>query len=153
MDHSCRGVHVTSTSYSSSMTSIDESYQIFVCFQFSIDTLGKILSWCNITPQHFSKVSELFSFAENWGNRLKKQKILVAIVYRYLWCMCRARNDKFFNNICVSLSKLEDNIITLVFSWVNHRVIIRFCNWVDWCCSLSKLFNLYYFLFLPFLFA
>ncbi|KAL4560863.1 hypothetical protein LXL04_033019 [Taraxacum kok-saghyz] len=94
-------------------------------------SLNWILKWCNIQEQQFKTVGEMVKFAAIWGNYSKKRKILLAIIYGYLWCTWKARNDKVFNNLSTSPSKLADNIVTLVFDWMKYRGNFGNCNWAE----------------------
>lgn len=64
-----------------------------------------------------------------------KRDLLLVIVYGFLWCVCKVRNDLIFKNLRISSLKLVDNVITSVFSWVKHKGHFDACNWVEWICS------------------
>ncbi|KAL4577659.1 hypothetical protein LXL04_013770 [Taraxacum kok-saghyz] len=94
-----------------------------------------IWKWCNIPQQRFSSTPEVVMFAANWGNCPRKRRILISIVYGSLLCVWKARNDKMFNKNRISSTKLADNIINMVFSWVKYRGKFGDCNWAVWCCN------------------
>ncbi|KAL4586721.1 hypothetical protein LXL04_011365 [Taraxacum kok-saghyz] len=91
-------------------------------------------------------------YAAVWGNCPKKRKVFLTILYMYLWCVWKARNEMYFHKIWTSKAKMADNITTTVFESVKHRgnymivigrigfvVPLIYCNFVClFICFLSR---------------
>nr|KAJ0212216.1 hypothetical protein LSAT_V11C400169760 [Lactuca sativa] len=73
-----------------------------------------------------------FSLAARLLLRLWKGSLSGAIFPLILLHRWIVQNDKIFNKMCITSSKLADNIITMVFCWVKHRGKYRNCIWSDW---------------------
>ncbi|KAL4558696.1 hypothetical protein LXL04_036897 [Taraxacum kok-saghyz] len=84
--------------------------------------------------KQFYTVGDLIKYAAVWGNCPKKRKVFLAILYGYLWCVWKARNEMYFHKIRTSKAKMADNITTTVFEWVKHRGNYMNCNWANWIC-------------------
>lgn len=132
------GSHPLSSMYLSSFHVL-----LFVCHWFRrdeqhfgwvvVEAITWILNWCSIPLQNFSRVNDLGDFAAKWGCCPKKRKLLLPIVYGFIWCIRLAMNDMVFNKMRIFPSKLVDSIITMIFSWVKNKVNFGVCNWI-YCC-------------------
>lgn len=111
---------------------LDDTSHIFVACPFSLDVLCRIFQWCNIRFQFFQSVSDLIRFAAQWGRCPKMRKIFLSIIYGFLWCSWKARNDKIFNRVRTNPARLAECIISTVFSWIKYRGYFGDCNWADW---------------------
>ena len=132
-----RGISVNNTSCHKCNTCLDEIDHLFAGCNFAKDVLMKIWNWCGITSTTTNpdSIMEIVKYAANWGNCPKKRKILIAIIYGYIWCLWKVRNDKIFNNRCASSNKVVDDIIFVVYNWVKCRGGFGKCDWVIWCCN------------------
>ncbi|KAL4572152.1 hypothetical protein LXL04_018921 [Taraxacum kok-saghyz] len=90
---------------------VDEANHILVGCPFVREALKWILGWCNIPQQQFDTVGDLVQFASQWGRCPNKMKVILAIVYGFLWWSWKARNNKLFNKLRISSMKLADEII------------------------------------------
>ncbi|KAL4591704.1 hypothetical protein LXL04_004675 [Taraxacum kok-saghyz] len=130
-----RGVHMTSTDCASCSSGLDDVDHILVDCPIAKDLLIWIFRWCEISMQNFSKAVDLVDFAASWGRCPKKRKILVAIIYGFIWSIWKARNDKIFNNIPISVGNLKDNIVSLGISEIvilqtGVVPLLKFCNFL-----------------------
>ncbi|KAL4563465.1 hypothetical protein LXL04_027508 [Taraxacum kok-saghyz] len=98
----------------------DETKHLFIDCPFAKDVLERIWTWCKIPMPNINWVEELVTFAVQWGRCPKKRKILIAIIYGFLWNNWKARNNKVFNKVHVSTLGLVDNILSKVFGWINY---------------------------------
>ncbi|XP_052619680.1 uncharacterized protein LOC128126024 [Lactuca sativa] len=80
-----------------------------------------VLKWCNVLPQFFLGVNEVLDFAGNWGHCPKKKELLTCIIYRTLWSLWKARNDRIFKEESSKPAKILDYINSLVFTWRKYR--------------------------------
>ena len=83
--------------------------------------MKKIMDWCKIPHTNFNSVRDIVNFAGEWGTCPRKRKIMVAIVFGFIWSIWRARNGKIFKKLCVPSNKVVEDVITLAFSWVRYR--------------------------------
>nr|KAJ0227864.1 hypothetical protein LSAT_V11C100001760 [Lactuca sativa] len=116
-----RGINMSSISCQMCSSGVDIVDHILLDCPIAFDSLSWIFNWCNVSIQRFLSISDFVNFAASWGNCPKKRKIFIAICYGFLWCMWKARNDVWFNKIQVNSSKLADNVISMVFSWLKYR--------------------------------
>nr|KAJ0214496.1 hypothetical protein LSAT_V11C400197810 [Lactuca sativa] len=126
-----RGISLPSIACQIFISGIDEADHFLVGCPFAKDVLAWIFNRCNLPFQQFDSVGELILYAASLGNCPKKRKILLAIFYGYLWYIWRARSDIVFNKTHISTSKLEDIILSTVFSWIKNRGSFENCNWVN----------------------
>ncbi|CAI9299170.1 unnamed protein product [Lactuca saligna] len=134
-----RRLNVPSTSCQLCNNGDDDTNHVLVKCPSLKTALDWIFRWCDIQVQHFNSVTKLVSFAIQWGQCPKKRKILLAIIYSFLWFGWKARNDKIFNNLKISSMVLADNTINLLFNWVNHRGTFENCKWVVCSCNLFRI--------------
>ncbi|CAI9279463.1 unnamed protein product [Lactuca saligna] len=99
----------------------DEADNLLIRCPLAHEVLNCIMNWCNFTPIQFHSIRELLEYVAVWSNCPKNQKILLAILYGYLWCTWKTINDIVVNNVITNVPKLADNISSLVFNWVKHR--------------------------------
>ena len=111
-----RGISVQNSCCHFCNVEADDTNHFLIKCNYARDCLTWIFNWCNIGMQQFQSVGELVKFAAILGNYPKKCKILLAIIYGYLWCTWKARDDKVFNNVRIPSKKLADNIFSLGFS-------------------------------------
>lgn len=83
------------------------------------------------------QLGSLFNSRRLRGIVLKKRKNLLAILYGFLWCVCKARNDSLFNKVRASPNVLADNVLSLVFNWIKlkHKGNYGNYNWAVWISS------------------
>nr|KAJ0200215.1 hypothetical protein LSAT_V11C600306310 [Lactuca sativa] len=130
-----RGVGVTSTRCLFCINGVDDTDHLLIACDLAKEVFKWIFKWCDVPFVPFSSVSEALNFAAKWGNCPKKRKVFLAILYGGLWSIWKGRNDMLFNQVPTTISKVVDNIITMVFGWVKHRGNFGNCNWANWCCS------------------
>ena len=132
-----RGINISNPSCRRQcLDGVDDTDHNFAVCPFARGVLSRIWNWCNISdPPDFNSVNDIISYAANWGHCPKKRKVLIAIIYGYVWSMWRMRNDRIFNDICGSISKVADNVLSLVYDWVKYRGNFVNLNWVIWCCN------------------
>ena len=127
-----RGINVPNKACQFCVAENEETDHFLVGCPVTEEALRWIFNWCGIPWQRFQSVGELVKFAAVWGNCPKKRKILLAILYGFLWCVWNARNDLLFNKTRSSPMNMADNVITTVFWWVKHRGNYVNCNWANW---------------------
>lgn len=136
MELAKRGVAVGDTLCRICSVGFDEVNHNFAVCNFAKVVLKRIWEWCQIvSPPDFSTLEDIISYAANWGHCPKKRKIFLAIIYGYVWCLWKMRNDRIFNNICGSPIKVVDNVLSLVYKWVKYRGNVGNLNWIAWCCN------------------
>ncbi|XP_023736870.1 uncharacterized protein LOC111884805 [Lactuca sativa] len=123
-----RGINISSISYQMCFSGVDTADHILLDCPIAFDSLSWIFNWCDVSIQRFLSISDFVNFAASWGNCPKKRKIFIAICYGFLWCMWKARNDVWFNKIQLNSSKLADNVISMVFSWLKSRGNFENCR-------------------------
>nr|KAJ0207457.1 hypothetical protein LSAT_V11C500259380 [Lactuca sativa] len=77
--------------------------EIRICRQVEV-SLRWIFNWCSIPWKNFNLVGGLVHFAATWGNCLKERKILLAILYGFLWCIWKEKNDNIISSYHHSIS-------------------------------------------------
>ncbi|KAL4574985.1 hypothetical protein LXL04_021825 [Taraxacum kok-saghyz] len=84
--------------------------------------LVKIWNWCDINPPNCDSALEIISYAANWGN-CPKRKILIAIIYGYMWCLWKLNllNTPVLQRISTN-NMLELIESKNIFFW-NRRII------------------------------
>ena len=112
---------------------LEDSNHVIVNCLYLKETLDWLWRWCNVPAPTLNTVSDLISFAANWGRCPKKRKVFIAIIYGYFWCVWKARNNRTFNKVRITPMMLADNILIEVFGWVKYRGNFKNCNWQDWC--------------------
>ncbi|CAI9299929.1 unnamed protein product [Lactuca saligna] len=122
-----RGVRVGANSSHLCSSGVDDTDHLFTGCSFAGDIWKWLCHWCGIPFRSFNNVSSLVKFAANWGQCPKKKRIFLVIVYGFLWCIWKARNEKVFRSTSANAPKVVDNILALVFDWVKHRG--KFNNW------------------------
>lgn len=130
-----RGVRVGTNSCHLCSSGVDDTDHLFTGCSFAGDIWKWLCHWCGIPFRSFNNVSSLVEFAANWGHCPKKKRIFLVIVYGFLWCIWKARNEKVFRSTCANAPKVVDNILALVFDWVKHRGKFNNCNWYVWVCN------------------
>ena len=130
-----RGMNFSSPECYSCDSGTDDTNHALITCPFIKETLDWVWRWCNILDPSIGSVNDLISFAVHWGRCPKKRKIFIAIIYGFIWCGWKARNDRAFNKVRISPMVLADNILTEVFGWVKFRGNYKNCNWVSWCCN------------------
>ncbi|KAJ9551167.1 hypothetical protein OSB04_015212 [Centaurea solstitialis] len=134
-----RGINVGNTSCALCNLGTDEADHFLINCPSTATAMGWIFNWCGIPIQPFSSVSDFINFAANWGHCPKKRRIFIVICYGLLWCTWKARNDLVFNKVHISLLKMADSVVTMVFSFIAHRGNFGKINWANW---LSCPFNI-----------
>nr|KAJ0227813.1 hypothetical protein LSAT_V11C100042030 [Lactuca sativa] len=134
---SLRGVSIP-TSCNFCSNGLDSTDHILIGCSFATEVLQWTLKWCNIPWQTFDSVKDLVGFAANWGRCPKKRRILIAIVYDYLWFVWKARSDMVFNKRHTTPTNTADHIIIEVYNWVNFRGNFGRFIWSDSLCCPFK---------------
>ncbi|XP_052625041.1 uncharacterized protein LOC128132485 [Lactuca sativa] len=110
-----RGVRVGTNSCHLCSSGVDDTDHLFTGCSFAEDIWKWLCHWCGIPFRSFNNVSLLVEFAANWGHCPKKKRIFLVIVYGFLWCIWKARNENVFRSTCANAPKVVDNILALVF--------------------------------------
>nr|KAJ0226292.1 hypothetical protein LSAT_V11C100045520 [Lactuca sativa] len=93
---------------------------IHVGFALMLSFSKRCFKMCFQLVWHFV-LGSLFNSRRLRGIVLKKRKNLLAILYGFLWCVCKARNDSLFNKVRASPNVLADNVLSLVFNWIKLK--------------------------------
>ncbi|XP_023761636.1 uncharacterized protein LOC111910077 [Lactuca sativa] len=136
---SCRGIQPASISCPFCDYGRDDTYHILLGCDVVLEAQVWLYKWCNIPFQSSVSIGEFVNFAGTWGHYPKKREIVLSIWHGFLWCCCKTRSDMVFNKIHTSSSKLVDNVITLVYSWVSVGGNFGNYNWANWCCCLLNI--------------
>lgn len=135
-----RGLNVTWSSCVLCPNGVDSCNHLLASWPYFQETLTWIFKWCDIPYQLFNSVPDIINFAASWVRCPKKKKTFSCNHLWYLWCVWKARNDKFFNKWYSSPTNTTDCIISMVFNWENCMGSFGTCNWADWfCCPFENL--------------
>nr|XP_043633444.1 uncharacterized protein LOC122604635 [Erigeron canadensis] len=88
----------------------------------------KIGVWCKVRPIFFFSVKDIFEIEEHLGLRGNTKEVFKGIVFVTCWCLCRARNNKRFNNEETNGDKVFQEIKATSFFWYKNR---------SRCCTIS----------------
>lgn len=110
------------------MSETESNNHLFIACRFSV----KCLTGFSIGMVSLFLPSNLVNFVAHWGNCPKSRRIIITIIYGFLWCMWKNINDKVFNRVHPLVPKKTDFIITTVFNWIKFKGNYKYCNWANW---------------------
>lgn len=127
-----RGISLESTSCNHCSEEMEDSYHIFVKYNFAASVWNWVFTWCNISQPNFDSINEILKYAANWGHSPKERNTFLCVCYGTILWIWRARNNMIFKKIHLSPTKVADNIQSMTFLWVKHMRKNNYANWVDW---------------------
>ncbi|XP_042752738.1 uncharacterized protein LOC122195221 [Lactuca sativa] len=119
-----RNIPVTSPMCSLCADQIESADHILTSCCMAKETLCMVLNWCGIPLEYFSGVNEVLAYARNWGHCPKKKETLTCILYKTIWSLWKARNDRIFRGEISKPAKIVDFIKATVFTWRKYRTKI-----------------------------
>lgn len=91
-----------------------------------------ILKWCHVNFPRGNSVGDITKFARSWGQCARKWRIMTCICYGMITWLWKARCERLFKKIRILPTMVVDNIQSMVFVWLKHRILNYPIKWTDW---------------------
>lgn len=94
-----------------------------------------IFKWCELRKRQFVNMDKFVNFGALWGNIPKKRLTVTVNLYCLLWHVWNGRNNKVFNKVQSTPTKIADDIISQSFLSFKYKSLNLCGRWVDWIIS------------------
>ena len=130
-----RGAHVNAITCDVCQVIDETTDHLLIECSVAKEVWSKVEQWCGIANSilECTTVKEVLAKDRRWGNCPKEKKVAEAIKYGTIWCLWKARNERVFRNIRSQPAKIVDNIKSVLFAWIKHRIKKGVLDWNLWC--------------------
>ncbi|KAD4983144.1 hypothetical protein E3N88_19815 [Mikania micrantha] len=127
-----RNVNLGSTTCKLCGDADETTDHIFIACHLAIYIWGRIESWCNLPTIFAFSFRDLMELPRSMARRKQSKELILSVMQTSVWCIWKARNDAVFHHRKVLKEKIVDDIKTLSYFWVKHRMRSCGLDWASW---------------------
>lgn len=126
-----RGLDVDSVICNCCLADVEDSDHILLYCPFAREVWVWVMKLCGIPVAQASTIGDLAGHLVDFGKDKDRKNNIVAICYRTIWWIWKARCDRVIKNICLSPKMVVYINKSQVSVWIKHRRMNCNYKWVD----------------------